>query len=172
MPGCRAVQTLARAKCAYAVAVPDRRRPAHPPVFERVNSPTIVFVTVCTARRRQVLANPDAVATLRSAWRAADTWLVGRYVVMPDHVHLFCTPRTDVTLVRWVGFWKRMATRWWPDRDLRPVWQRDCWDTQLRTEASHDDKREYVRHNPVRHGLVRHPDEWPFEGEMNLLDWS
>jgi putative transposase len=91
---------------------------------------------------------------------------------MPDHVHLFCAPRADVAIVHWVGFWKGMATRWWPDRDPRPLWQRDCWDTQLRSEPSYEEKWEYVRWNPVRHGLVGNPDEWPFQGEINLLDWS
>jgi hypothetical protein len=27
----------------------------------------------------------------------------------------------------------------------------------------------YVRNNPVRHGLVEHPDDWPFQGVMNIL---
>ena len=29
----------------------------------------------------------------------------------------------------------------------------------------------YVRQNPVRHGLVNDPEDWPFQGELHLLDW-
>src|SRR5256885_6005252 len=34
----------------------------------------------------------DAVAAILNAWKTADHWLVGRYVIMPDHIHLFCAP--------------------------------------------------------------------------------
>jgi hypothetical protein len=59
------------------------------------------------------------------------------------------------------------APREWPD----PLWQRDCWDTQLRRGESYSAKWEYVRHNPVRAGLCAAPDEWPFRGEVNELMW-
>ena len=68
---------------------PKRRTPAHPePVATKQ---VIIFVTVCTARRKRILANPAAVATLHRAWRDADDWAVGRYVIMPDHLHLCCS---------------------------------------------------------------------------------
>jgi REP element-mobilizing transposase RayT len=52
----------------------------------------IVFLTVCTSHRRPLLANEAAHEVLRTVWTkaAADYgWYVGRYVLMPDHVHLF-----------------------------------------------------------------------------------
>ena len=53
------------------------------------------FVTVCVDKRRPLLARPEIVSLLLDSWRKADRWLVGRYVVMPDHLHLFCAPATD-----------------------------------------------------------------------------
>ncbi len=32
-------------------------------------------------------------------------------------------------------------------------------------------KWEYIRHNPVRAGLVNDPDDWPYQGEMHVLRW-
>ncbi len=52
----------------------------------------IYFLTACTEKRRKVLARDSAVEILVDEWRAAHArhgWLVGRYVVMPDHVHFF-----------------------------------------------------------------------------------
>ena len=140
-----------------------RRRPAHPPPVERISSPIIVFLTICTARRQRILANYAAVRTLRQCWTEAGDWVVGRYVVMPDHVHLFCAPEADTSVVRWVQFWKAMTTRRWPVWIQGPVWQRNCWDTQMRTDDAYEEKLEYVRWNPVRHRLVSHPDDWPFQ---------
>jgi len=36
---------------------------------------------------------------------------------------------------------------------------------------SYADKWEYVRRNPVRHGYCDNPDEWPYQGELNILQW-
>lgn len=51
------------------------------------------------------------------------------------------------------------------------LWQTDFWDTQLRHHERYEVKWEYVRQNPVRAGLVKQADEWPFQGEANLLRW-
>ena len=152
--------------------LPQRHRPAHPAVVERLDRPTIVFVTVCTANRKAILANEACAATILNAWRRADSWLVGRYVIMPDHVHLFCAPTaTAVPLQRWVQFWKSCSSRAWPQPSDHPIWQRDFWDRQLRGEDSYAEKWEYVHANPVRHGLAPTPDAWPYAGEINVIRW-
>jgi hypothetical protein len=55
----------------------------------------------------------------------------------------------------------------WPD----PLWQQDCWDTQLRRGESYGEKWEYVRRNPVRAGLCALHEEWMFQGEISVLTW-
>ncbi len=38
--------------------------------------------------------------------------MVGRYVIMPDHVHLFAAPNDEVTqLESWCAFWKRQSAK-------------------------------------------------------------
>ena len=51
------------------------------------------------------------------------------------------------------------------------LFQRECWDTQLRKGDSYAVKWEYVRNNPVCRGLVDNVDAWPYQGEMNVLEW-
>ena len=113
---------------------------------------------------------PDALV---DAWLEADTWLVGRYVVMPDHIHLFCAPGVSEypSVKKWVEYWKSVSASTWPHPEDGKLWQRDCWDRQLRTGDSYDEKWEYVRRNPVRAGLVTDPDDWPWQGELNKLMW-
>ena len=36
---------------------------------------------------------------------------------------------------------------------------------------SYTQKWHYVRENPVRKGLVKDADEWPFQGMLNVLPW-
>ena len=150
-----------------------RKHPVHQPTYERFNTPIIVFLTVCTKRHKRMLANERVHAVLRGAWGRADSWLVGRYVIMPTHVHLFCAPILHVprSLERWVAYWKSIASQTWPEAADLPIWQRHFWDTQLRRGENYDAKWDYVAANPVRAGLVERTDQWPFQGELNFLRW-
>ncbi|MDQ6623722.1 MAG: transposase [Verrucomicrobiota bacterium] len=145
----------------------------HHPVYERFNTPIIVFVTVCTKARKAILDADDAHRLLLDSWNTATSWLVGRYVLMPDHVHLFCAPAEihPQPLLQWVSFWKSHSTRHWPQPEELPIWQRHFWDTQLRRGESYDEKWDYVLQNPVRAGLVSRGDDWPFAGEISELRW-
>ncbi len=153
--------------------LPQRRSPPHFPPRERFNAPIIIFLTVCTQARKAILAQPDVHALLVEIWREAAEWCVGRYVLMPDHLHLFCGPaRADpLPLSKWVHFWKSRASQRWPRASEHPIWQRSFWDTQVRSAESYAEKWEYVRRNPVRAGLVSRPEDWPFAGEIRELEW-
>jgi hypothetical protein len=74
------------------ISLPCRRHPAHPPVHENLDEPTLVFLTVFTAARKPILACQDAAELLLKCWSDKPAWIVGQYVIMPDHVHLFCAP--------------------------------------------------------------------------------
>ncbi len=66
---------------------------------------------------------------------------------------------------------ENIVSRRWPRPEQQPIWQLDFWDTQLRKSTHYDEKWEYVSQNPVRAGLVRAPDDWPYQGELNELRW-
>jgi REP element-mobilizing transposase RayT len=152
---------------------PRRKTPVHFPVQEAWNRAVIVFLTVCTDKKKPILARYDVHDLLNNVWSSAHHWLVGRYVVMPDHIHLFCSPgrQDSLPLTRWVQFWKSAASRQWPRKEEQPIWQKSYWDTQLRSGTSYSEKWDYVRRNPVRAGLCGAPDDWPFQGELNALSW-
>lgn len=149
-----------------------RKHPIHFSPLERHNRPVIIYVTACTAKRKSILASPSVHGAIVNAWAHASNWLVGRYVILPNHVHFFCAPNgIDVpSLERWMSFWKSRATIG-IRREKGEVWQRDHWDRQLRRGESYDEKWEYVRNNPVRHGYVKDADDWPYQGVLNELRW-
>jgi putative transposase len=79
--------------------------------------PAVYFLTICTAGRRALLANDDVFAVLRAEFEASPLrygWTVGRFVVMPDHLHFFCvsdgTPRA-ASLSRFVGGFKQWTAK-------------------------------------------------------------
>lgn len=151
--------------------LPNRASPTHSPNIQRHNQPVILFVTVCTRDRRNILACDRAHAALRDAWARAGQYRVGSYVVMPDHVHLFCSPATCETenVQKWVAYWKRLVST--ALKDQSPVWQRHCWDTQLRDVHHYGEKWEYVVGNPVRKQIAAQAEDWPYQGCLNELRW-
>jgi REP element-mobilizing transposase RayT len=107
--------------------LPDRHRPAHYTPVELGNRAILIFLTVCTKERMPCLASDDIHQILRESWTAATGWRTGRYVVLPDHVHLFCAPACwpPPPMHSWVRYWKRLATV-----QIRKIhdefqWQRD-----------------------------------------------
>jgi putative transposase len=150
-----------------------RKHPAHMPLVERHNEPVIVFLTVCSKDRKRIFAAKDVAQVMVRAWTEATSWLVGRYVIMPNHIHLFCAPGVFAPepLKQWVRYWKNVASKNWPRPNEHPIWQRDFWDTQLRRHENYDEKWEYVVENPVRAGLVSKSGDWQFHGELNFLPW-
>jgi len=132
----------------------------------------IVFVTQAVAGRRGLLARGEAVEALLGAWRVNDHWVVGRYVIMPDHLHFFCAPRVaETSLKNWMQVWRACATRSWPWAEEKPIWQKDFFDRDLRSRESYGEKWRYVVENPVRAGLVERAEDWKWQGELNVLRW-
>jgi putative transposase len=152
-----------------AVPFHERKHPVHLAPKEWRNASLVQFVTVCAKNRKPILANVDVHQALRDVWSDSTEWLVGRYMIMPDHVHLFCAPANAnrCALKRWIHFWKSGATRMLSDVCKGPLWQASFWDRQLRSSDSYSGKWNYVRQNPVRAGLVKLEDNWPYQGEMS-----
>ena len=134
------------------------------------DQPTIVFVTACLQKRRNQLADPEAHQLLLAAWSKASAWCVGRYMIMPDHVHLFTAPRDmNFSIEAWTRFWKSIFSQSHQHADWS--WQTGAFHHRIRDAIVYQEKLDYVRQNPARAGLVVTPDAWPYQGELHPLIW-
>src|SRR6266496_5963355 len=125
-----------------------RRNPATGVLISR-DRPTIVFLTVCTLHRAATLAQQIYHDALVQAWTQANAWFVGAYVIMPDHVHLFCAPRNEeIAIEQWIAFWKRQFRR--KLGPAAPRFQSRGFHHRLRRDENYHQKWEYVWANPVR----------------------
>jgi len=160
---------------------PGRRTPAKG-VHVSLGGPNWVFVTVCTEERGQWLAQDSVQRTLHDIWQnTATAWLVSDYLLMPDHLHLFCAPNDlKFTIERWLGFWKdRLAKSLKchggaaaPPYQVIGKFQAGGFHHRLRDGESYAQKWQYVRENPVRDGLVARPDDWPYFGRVHDIRLS
>jgi putative transposase len=134
-----------------------------------VNQP-LNFVTFATRDRKRLPSLHRAQLALEQYGRCATSKFnvaLGRYVIMPDHVHLFVRGGRDFTLSSWIGGLKRAISVAVKSRRL---WQAGFFDHILRSEESYAEKWNYVRDNPVRAGLVKDLDDWPYQGEIVVID--
>ena len=145
----------------------------------------IYFVTTCTYQRKAILAREEVAKILIREWSSARKrhgWAIGRYVIMPDHVHFFCRAELDAKpLSVFIQKWKQWTSKR-IGREIAvavigdpgakqsgTVWQGEFFDHVLRSSESYSRKWEYVKENPVRAGLVKNSVDWPFQGEMESL---
>ena len=134
----------------------------------------LVFFTVNLADRASDLLLRE-IEALRHAVRVTRyerPFDIAAWVVLPDHMHcIWRLPAGDHDFsTRWsviklrfthaVTAADRRASH--VKRRERGLWQRRFWEHHLRND---DDYRAHLRYcwiNPVKHGLVDHPRDWPF----------
>jgi REP element-mobilizing transposase RayT len=135
----------------------------------------VYFLTVCSVQRRRIMTRSSVAAILVESWQAAPEvhgWVVGRYVIMPEHVHFFASAQPEAkSLSMFMRDWKKWTTRQVTksERIKPPVWQLEFFDHVLRSARSYSEKWDYVRENPVRAGLVAAAEDWPYAGECEQL---
>jgi putative transposase len=133
-----------------------------------------VFFTVALAARGSDMLLRE-VEVLRQAvrvTRADRPFAIDAWVVLPDHMHCVWTlPEGDSDFSTRMGAIKARFSRAMPHTDRRRshearrehgIWQRRFWEHHIRDK---EDYRAHVRYcwvNPVKHGLVEHPRDWPF----------
>jgi putative transposase len=96
--------------------------------------------------------------------RAEHGFLLTAWVFLPDHWHAIFYPRHPLTISRVMeaikdGVTKRINRR---RREAGMLWQPRFFDRALRTVREYNEKVEYIHLNPVRAGLARRAEEWPW----------
>ena len=129
-----------------------------------------VFLTVCTKDRERWLAQNSVHRALHHLWlESATAWLVSDYLLMPDHLHLFCAPHDlKFPIEKWVSFWKDRLAKICP---AARKFQRGSFHHRLRNGESYSQKWQYVCENPVRAKLVKKPEDWLFQGRVHEIRW-
>jgi putative transposase len=147
--------------------------PETPPRLHRIfdcYDPPLYFVTLNTHHRQKMLANTEVHERFIAFGRIGQGRGigVGRYVLMPDHVHLFVRGSFGFVLTQWIRQLKRELSKALPIP--RPHWQRGFFDHVIRNSESYAGKWEYVRENPVRAGLAATSEAWSWQGELVRLE--
>ena len=136
---------------------------SHPPripVWLPLDKEVVYFLTICVQGRQPVLANSQTFAAFESAIRNIKRWRVIAAVLMPDHLHSLVAPLDrDAPVGEFVSLLKRLIRR---ELNTEWTWQSGSFDHLLRSNESAQQKWDYMRENPVRAGLVKRCEDWPY----------
>jgi putative transposase len=139
----------------------------------RIPGATVFFTVALQERGSRLLV--EEVGRLREAvrlTRAERPFGVEAWVVLPDHLHAVWTmPEGDADygvrwgaikgrFSRWVGAGERRDSH--VSRREKAIWQRRFWERHIRDEAQLAAAVRYCWANPVKHGFVASPEDWPW----------
>ena len=121
----------------------------------------VFFITVCCRRRLfNSLAKPEVAEKMRESLiyrQSLRQWWTVHALAMPDHFHALFAFGQGIEMKKVITDWKRFHTT-----HSKIEWQEDFFDHRIRSDESLDEKIEYIRHNPVRQGLVVKPEDWKY----------
>jgi putative transposase len=148
------------------------------------------FFTVVTDGRAPILCGDVARGISRAVLaegRRRWPFRIDAIVLLPDHLHTIWTlPEGDACYpMRWGWIKKEFTVRWiraggaeQPQtkgrrRDgRRGVLQPKYWEHTLQNEGDFERHFDYIHFNPVCHGLVRCPRDWPFSSFHRWVRWG
>ncbi|WP_018233411.1 REP-associated tyrosine transposase [Thioalkalivibrio thiocyanodenitrificans] len=148
----------------------------------RVAGATYFFTVNLADRRRSWLT--DHIDLLRSTIRKVKLrhpFTIDAIVILPDHMHIIWTlPDGDQDFdIRWMLI-KGAFSRGMPRIDSRNasrrakgergVWQRRYWEHVVRDDPDFERHVDYIHYNPVKHGLVAKPAEWPYSSIHRFIE--
>jgi REP element-mobilizing transposase RayT len=128
-----------------------------------------LFVTFCKLMPPPFTGEARNVILQHCRHDDGKRYLLHAAVVMPEHVHLLLSPLLDeegwpcglpaiLKLIK--GSSARSVNKLLGSGG--PVWQEESFDHVLRSQESLEKKLEYIRQNPVRRGLVKRPEDYPW----------
>jgi REP element-mobilizing transposase RayT len=119
------------------------------------------YITQCALPRGEgvLIHMADELVSSIQYYHEIGRWSCRAYVVMPDHIHLLIVPSSGESTSNLMRSWKSYIAR-----KFSILWQKDFFETRLRSEESPTEKARYIELNPTRAGLVTEVSEWKWFG--------
>ncbi len=147
----------------------------------------VFFFTVVTFNRLPILTTSESMEIFHSVWNDVQKkhpFKTLAICVMPDHLHtIWKMPENDDDYsMRWKEI-KRLFSVCYLEKigpggirnDSRikrkeaAIWQRRFWEHAIRDDIDLNNHFDYIHYNPVKHGLVSDPAEWPWSSFQRFV---
>ena len=141
------------------------------PNYRRLFIPGATYFFTVTLQDRRSALLIEQIELLRRSVRIVRDQLpftIEAWVVLPEHLHcLWTLPEGDSDFpARWHRIKRRFSSGLW-NRGV--IWQRGYWEHAIRDERDFAAHMDYIHFNPIKHGLVAHPADWPYSTFRNCV---
>ena len=151
-----------------------KRFPWHSPPHLDLGDSEYLITASCYEHRRVVGKNPERMAeceaSILDVCRSINSKIFA-WCVLPNHYHvLLKTEHIKVLCVRLGEFHGRSSFSWngQDEKRGRKVWH-SCFERSMRSERHFWATLNYIHHNPVHHGYVKHWQDWPYSSAAEFL---
>ena len=137
--------------------------------FRRYYVPNaIVFITNVVHYREPLFANETYLNLFREVLRKTKElhpFNMVAYIFLPDHMHLMIRPTGTSNFSKIMHSAKSYFTHIYKKQigftGNMKVWQKRFRDHIIRDEQDFEHHINYIHYNPVKHGYVSRPEDWP-----------
>jgi putative transposase len=132
------------------------------------------FLTMVVEGRLDRFSGAGLVAeNLRFLTEHAESkhFAISAYCFMPDHLHLLINgTEEDANLLAFGDGFKQVSAFTFKQRTGARLWQKKYHDHILRDDERWESVACYIWNNPVRKGLCKRAEDWPYSGSF-VVDW-
>lgn len=143
------------------------------PIRDRIKrvyvADAIYFVTAVTQNRQSIFKDPAHITLLRQTIhevKALYPFEMRGYGFLPDHFHLLFHAEMETAVTKILHSIKRNFTlNYKKAKGISgsvSLWQKRFWDHVIRDERDYLNHLHYIHYNPVKHGLVNKPEDYPY----------
>jgi len=148
--------------------------PHNPPHWLQANA--TYMVTASNYQNRHLMLSPERKIVWRDSFIEAATlyrWHIIAWVVLHNHYHAMVeAPENPKSLSKFTASYHKFTARQWNDDENnlgRKVWW-NYWDTCIRSEKDYYNRLRYIFWNPVKHGLVENPEDYPYSNYQDFIN--
>jgi len=130
----------------------------------------VYFVTTTTKGRRELFSTEESVRfilDILEELRNGGAAKIYAFVIMPDHLHLILKPEKESLskiMQKIKGKSSRLINQM--ENTIGNLWQKEYYERAIRDEKDLTEKYNYIIYNPVKSGLSKSPEEYPYSSEM------
>jgi len=141
------------------------------------------YLTIVTHRRNPILI--DNITLLRQSFAQSKKkfdYRIDAIVILPEHIHMVITPKKATDYPKIVGAIKAYFSRYYAGQDKeveqsnsrykkrhKAVWQKKYYEHTIRNEKDWYETMTYMKHNPVKHGLVDDVNNWEYSSFVSSV---
>ncbi len=153
-------------------SLPNLQKPMH---YRRIQHPGACYFFTLVTYQRQPLLTQKNIDRLRLAFKREmqnRPFNIEAIVILPDHLHTLWIENDNDYSTRWsnikrffsIGCEQSLSkiSNSRQNKREKNIWQRRFWEHTIRDQQDWQKHMDYIHYNPVKHGYVEAPVDWPY----------